>query len=97
MTGPRYYILHPGFVRSRADGDRHFISAADLRRLYAVPPDARCLVASDSGRLPLGTYSSACDVHLYPRSDGRYQPVGGGAAAGPAWGDLRQAADAQGR
>lgn len=74
MTGPRY-VLHPGHVRSRADGDWHFVSAADLRRLYSVPPDARCVIASDHGRLPLGMYPSVTDVHLYPRSDGRYRPV----------------------
>ena len=78
LTGPRY-ILHPGFVTSRSDDQRHYVSAADLRHLYAVPPDARCLIASEHGRLPLGTYPSVCDVHLYPRSDGKYQLVGGAA------------------
>ena len=29
--------------------------------------------------MPLGTYPSVCDVHLYPRSDGKYQLVGGAA------------------
>ena len=34
MTGPRYYILHPGFVRSHADGDRHYVGVdALLQRL----------------------------------------------------------------
>ena len=44
MTGPRY-ILRPGFVRSRADGDRHYIGVDALLRLYSVPPDARRVVA----------------------------------------------------
>lgn len=76
MTGPRY-ILHPGHVRSRADGDRHYVGVEALLRLYAVPRDARWVVADDYGRLPLGMYASVCDVHLHPRSDGNYQPVGG--------------------
>ena len=81
MTGPRY-ILHPGFVRSRADSDRHYIGVDALLRLYSVPPDARRVVADDHGRLPLGMYASVCDVHLYPRSDDRYHPVVAPAPAG---------------
>jgi len=37
------YILRPGTVTSRTDGDRHFITAGQLARLYGVNP-AECLV-----------------------------------------------------
>jgi hypothetical protein len=34
--GPRY-VLCPGYVISRTDGQRHFVGAEQLRRLYGVP------------------------------------------------------------
>ncbi len=65
------FILHPGLVRSRVDGDTHFITAARLCELYGVHPN-KCLAA----------YWSCWDiyvarhfpdaVHLYPRTDGNY-------------------------
>jgi hypothetical protein len=33
---PKKYALHPGFVKSRTDGDRHYISAKYLAFLYGV-------------------------------------------------------------
>lgn len=67
MTGPRY-ILHPCFVRSRADGDRHYVGVEALLRLYSVPRDAIVVVAGD-----LGFRDAPGDVHLYPRSSGNYR------------------------
>ena len=37
------YALHPGPVTSKNDGDRHFIDAHTLARLYRVRP-AECVV-----------------------------------------------------
>lgn len=36
MSAP-LYILEPGRVRSRTDGDIHYITALQLARLYGVP------------------------------------------------------------
>lgn len=67
MTGPRY-ILHPGHVRSRADGDWHYIGVQQLLHLYRVPRDAIVVVAGD-----LGFRDAPGDVHLHPRSSGNYR------------------------
>jgi hypothetical protein len=40
---PRRYCVCPGYVRSQTDGDRHYIGADMLMRLYRVAP-ADCLV-----------------------------------------------------
>lgn len=70
------YVLCPGYVYSRNDGQRHWVGAAQLRQLYAVP--ARECVTYPQGegteadirrriwRAPPGS------VELRPRADGDY-------------------------
>lgn len=60
------YVLHPGYVTSRNDGDRHFIDASRLARLYGIPL-RDCLRMSQVPARDLGKV-----VHLYPRFDGNY-------------------------
>lgn len=65
------YVLHPGPVRSRHDGDVHHIPARELARLYGVPPTS-CAVHRDP--LP-GCHAKVWPpgtVHLYPSSSGNY-------------------------
>jgi hypothetical protein len=38
------YGLRPGWVTSKTDGDRHWVSAEQLARLYQVPMD-ECVMA----------------------------------------------------
>lgn len=59
------YVLHPGWVTSRNDGDRHYITAIRLAELYGVHP-ACCRVSSPDAKDKEG------EVHLYPRYDGNY-------------------------
>ena len=66
MTLEIRYVLHPGYVISRTDGDEHFISADRLARLYGV--DIRCCVRADSIEYRPGKN----DVHLYPDYAGNY-------------------------
>lgn len=62
---PRY-VLHPGWVYSKNDGDRHFIGGPRLARLYGV--DIRQCVFGD-----VPQYSELPgDIHLRPRRDGNY-------------------------
>ena len=63
----RRYVLHPGYVYSRNDGDRHFVGAVDLARLYGVRL-SDCLVDRD-GRFEHVT----AVIHLRPRFDGDYR------------------------
>jgi hypothetical protein len=63
------YIIHPGNIISRKDGDEHFVGAKQLANLYGVNL-AECIVADgvrDRG-LDAGDY-----IHLGPRFDGEYK------------------------
>ena len=66
------FVLHPGEVVSRSDGDVHFISAPMLETLYGV--DRReCIVAKKGMDAPHHErYYGPDMIHLYPRDDGRY-------------------------
>lgn len=71
LTAVRY-VIHPGFVVSRTDLDRHYIGAGQLRELYRVPRDARVVVVRP---FEPGYREQPGDVHLRPRFDGDYRPV----------------------
>lgn len=60
------YVLAPGWVRSRIDGDRHFTGAARLAALYGVPL-RRCLAKG-----ALGDFLPEGAILLKPRFDGDY-------------------------
>lgn len=63
------YILCPGTVRSRTDGDVHYISATELAALYKVPL-SQCIVIRD-GRDWRGLNTDGM-TELRPRFDGNY-------------------------
>lgn len=74
------YLLYPRFVRSRADGDWHFIDARQLAMLYGVPMN-ECLVLPEVGRERFKCERlrliERCEVGgdltlLVPRHDGNY-------------------------
>lgn len=60
------YVLHPGYVTSKNDGDRHFIGGPRLARLYGV--DIRQCVFGDTPEYR----EQEGDVHLIPRISGNY-------------------------
>ena len=66
--GEKKYMLHPGWVESKTDGDRHHISAQRLVDLYGVSWD-ECVIYS--GHNP-GMKEWAGFIHLRPRYDGNY-------------------------
>lgn len=67
------YLIVPGNVVSKSDGQRHFVSAVQLMLLYKVKL-SECIVLS--GRIEYGfkrltgTYQDL--MVLTPRSDGNY-------------------------
>jgi hypothetical protein len=61
------YALHPGWVTSKSDGDRHWISGAQLARLYQLHPDE--YIIWDDSR---GHQDSTLYAHLYPSFHGNY-------------------------
>lgn len=76
------YLLCPGPVRSRADGDLHYVGAAQLAALYRVHlADCVTLPAAEpgaqgGGRARLGLIARADRgefVALWPRHDGDYR------------------------
>lgn len=66
------YVVHPGWVTSAHDGDRHYIEFYQLVRLYGVNP-IECIDAS-SAHAMLGWSDEvwATFKHLNPRYDGNY-------------------------
>jgi hypothetical protein len=76
------YALHPGPVTSKSDGDRHFIDARTLARLYRVSPCDCVLVPWEAPRpglerereLLLERIERMGLVHLYPSHSGNYTP-----------------------
>jgi len=62
------YVVHPGNIKSKCDGDVHFISAHQLVNLYQIRSARWYVAGSQMPLLPQGWHY----VHLYPRSNGDY-------------------------
>lgn len=65
------YVIHPGTVHSKNDGDRHFITFQMLCRLYGIDQRecldySRDLVSRDEETIKKLK-------HLYPQSNGNYR------------------------
>lgn len=65
MSKPKY-MLCPGYVFSRNDGDRHYIGVEKLIELYGVKRED-CIVKPINGWVPRGL------IQLHPRYDGKYE------------------------
>lgn len=74
-------MVHPGYVRSRNDGQTHWVGAAQLLSLYRLPRGTPHLVLDSRQDDPaLGYRPLPDDIDLYPRFDGNYprmMPVAG--------------------
>jgi len=68
------YVLHPGPVYSREDGQLHLINPHELARLYKVDLK-NCVI--DGGRTALVRYADVNYVDLYPCNEGRYEVPNG--------------------
>ena len=64
------YILFPGWIISRTDGDRHYIDADRLAKLYGLKLGQDCSIIGFDFK------SEDDDVHLHPRYDGDYKNYG---------------------
>jgi hypothetical protein len=60
------YLVDPGWVTSVTDGDRHYIGAVALMRLYGVDP-RECVIADR-----LQSRKNTELIRLTPRSSGNY-------------------------
>ena len=70
-------FLHPGPVRSQNDGQRHFIGAQQLARLWGVPyKHARIMDMERPETLgDTGFKTEPGDLHLYPNRGGNYRHI----------------------
>jgi hypothetical protein len=70
-VGENRWAIHPGFVISRSDGQRHYVGARQLADLYGVP-FAECVVVDiERPEGYLGKDLSGL-VHLHVKYDGNY-------------------------
>ena len=67
------FIVVGDFITSKNDGDRHFVSAEKLVRLYGLNPQ-ECIL-KDQRHYPYGFKGLESDgiIVLYPRYDGNYE------------------------
>ena len=70
---PYRYILQPGTVTSQSDGQRHYVGASALARLYGVDIRACYIDIGDPCRTnpPIPDHLRDLPV-LAPREDGNY-------------------------
>jgi hypothetical protein len=67
------FLVLPGVVWSRHDGDMHHISAERLIQLYGVKL-SECVIARDDGTVPgMSPEMLKSLIQLSPRRDGNYQ------------------------
>jgi hypothetical protein len=80
MTKKITFVLYPGFVRSQNDGDKHYITAEQLARLYMLEPGTWTVYqppqafdrAASWRRDPYEGMKA-----IFPRRDGKYPIFGG--------------------
>ena len=65
------YIIYPGFVTSKRDGDLHYISAQKLMTLYGVEPK-KCRVAVEQEDIERIRRKSPEALLLTPLAEGNY-------------------------
>lgn len=70
------YIVYPGYCISKTDGDKHWISADKLMRLYQVDPK-ECIVSVPWKESPQDL------IPLRPKYDGNYTLPGPMGKIGP--------------
>lgn len=67
------YVLHAGYVYSKNDGDRHWVSAIRLMGLYRLKGrDCVRIESERDEREKLRGVNPDELIHLYPRPDGDY-------------------------
>ena len=62
------YAIHPGYILSKNDGDKHYITFASLVRLYDVDPRDAYLWDDYRPETYLGRKKEDY-IHLYPKNN----------------------------
>jgi hypothetical protein len=72
------YVLHPGIVISRADGERHYVTAKALIELYGLDSRRHTYMDRDAfHQFARNCRSEKKIIHLYPLANGDYKRVEG--------------------
>ena len=71
MKKPKY-ALHPGFVDSWTDSDRHYITGHELARCYGLTPEQYFIWDVEREATYVGRKWEDY-IHLFPRHDGDYR------------------------
>ena len=66
---PPKYLCHGGYVRSRHDGEIHYVSARRMPQLYGVDP-AECMFTMSEGARPY--FAPPWLIDLVPDPTGQY-------------------------
>jgi hypothetical protein len=66
------YVIHPGLVKSKSDGDVHFISSARLCELYGVRWE-ECIKGRPGWERGYTPEFRSTLIHLAPDSTGEYK------------------------
>jgi len=66
------YVLFPGFIISKYDGDSHYITARQLAELYGVDIRKCLIIYRDRPESHRGYHKSDDDIELYPDYHGNY-------------------------
>ena len=66
------YIVRPGYVMSKYDGDRHYISASQLIHLHGVQISECIIVRGPEDHYKLMGINRDL-ISLFPRADGNYK------------------------
>lgn len=69
---PERWVVHPGWVRSQSDGDRHFVSFGQLCRLYHIDPRRAIDASNRMWDLGMSFEQIAKLKHARVRIDGKY-------------------------
>lgn len=67
------YAVYPGYIRSKYDGDKHFITARKLIQLYGADPK-ECVVVDDFRR-DVKRLGAEKLIGLRPLYDSNYREV----------------------
>lgn len=65
------YAIHPGYVISATDGQRHWVGFDKLVKLYRVNRQS-CIRWDDTDPTSFLGRNEKLFTHLYPRNDGNY-------------------------
>lgn len=66
------FVIHPGFVVSKSSGQREYVGAVQLMRLYGIDPRDCIVVEPTDGQRRYAEEQGIKLLHLKPQDDGVY-------------------------